>query len=391
MSLRLYSFVRKIRKTHVRKFSIAVEEKDEPAKDEAASQISSFRTAEDNPVKHNAGNLARLYTIPTDTQQQLFQHGGLNRTFMKQVATFQECSILVRQPAVEIISYLNRADYTRPVNKYVLYGKFGVGKSITLSHILHYAFVQKFVLVHIYWAMHWFRDMKEVATSVLSPGCMDLPIDAGLWLKHFKSQNSKLLLQLDLKTSKDYVWNQREVSTQGTPILELVEFGISRVKYACGVVDALISELKLASTAGRCKTLVMIDGFNAFTSSYTRIRDDNKMMVLPQQVSLARPFLDITKSDWCNGAVVLSVDQTANKERQESYFPRYLLGKEGFEHLDPFVPVLVDDYNVAEFDSMIEYYKDRKWIRNITASGQRELELITNRNPFALMEQCKFL
>lgn len=109
------------------------------------------------------------------------------------------------------------------------------------------------------------------------------------------------------------MWNQREVSSQGTPILELVEFGISRVKYACGVVDALIRELKLASTEGRCKTLVMIDGFNAFTSSYTRIRDDNKVMVLPQQVSLTIPFLDIVKSDWCNGAVVLSVDQIANK------------------------------------------------------------------------------
>ncbi|XP_029163694.1 28S ribosomal protein S29, mitochondrial [Nylanderia fulva] len=386
MSLRLYSFVRRIRKTHGRKFSTAAEVKDEPV-----SQINSFRTAESNPVNHNTDHIARLYTVPTDIQQQLFQYGGLNKTFMKQVTTFRECSILVRQPAVEIMSYLNQTDYTRPVNKYVLYGKFGVGKSIALSHILHYAFMQKYVLVHIYWAMHWFRDMKEVATSVLSPGCIDLPIDAGSWLKHFKSQNSKLLPQLDLRISKDYEWNQRETTSQGTPILELVEFGISRVKYACGVVDALIRELKLASTAGRCKTLVMIDGFNAFTSSYTRIRDDNKAMVLPKQVSLAIPFLDITKSDWCNGAVVLSVDQTANKERQESYLPRYLLGKEGFEHLDPFIPILVDDYNVAEFDSMIEYYKDRKWIRNITVSDQKELELITNRNPSALMEQCKFL
>lgn len=48
-------------------------------------------------------------------------------------------------------------------------------------------------------AAHWFKDTKEVATSVLSPGCMDLPIDAGLWLKHFKSQNSKLLSQLDVR------------------------------------------------------------------------------------------------------------------------------------------------------------------------------------------------
>jgi len=80
-------------------------------------------------------------------------------------------------------------------------------------------------------------------------------------------------------------------------------------------VEALIKELKLASTAGKCKTIVVIDGFNAFTAASTRIRDDNKMIVLPKQVSLARPFFDITKNDWCNGAVVLTVDEKANKVR----------------------------------------------------------------------------
>jgi len=78
-------------------------------------------------------------------------------------------------------------------------------------------------------------------------------------------------------------------------------------------VEALIKELKLASTAGKCKTIVVIDGFNSFTSTFTRIYDDNKVMILPKQVSLARPFFDITKNDWCNGAVVLTVDAKANK------------------------------------------------------------------------------
>ncbi|XP_011158728.2 28S ribosomal protein S29, mitochondrial [Solenopsis invicta] len=386
MSLRSYLLLRGICKTHGRKFGTAVK-----VKDEQAAQVCSFRTTESNPVNHNADHIARFYSMPTDIQQQLFLHSGFPRLFAKQVTTFQECAILIRQPAIEIISYLGQADYTRPVNKYVLYGKNGTGKSIILSHILHYALVQKYVLVHVHWAAHWFKDMKEVANSVLSPGCMDLPIDAGMWLKHFKTQNSNLLSQLDLKTTKDYTWNQREMTSQGTPILEFIDFGINRMKYACGVVDALIRELKLASTAGKCKTMVVIDGFNAFTSNHTRIYDDNKVMVLPKQVTLARPFLDLTKDDWCNGAVVLTVDARANKERRESHLPRYLLGKEGFEHLDPFIPVLVENYNIAEFDSMIEYYKDRKWIRNITPSGQKELELISNKNPLALLEQCKFM
>jgi len=109
------SFLRGIQKTYNRKFNTVAQ-----VKDEQPSQVCSFRTTENNPVNHNVNHLARLYTIPTDIQKQIFQYGGLTRSFMKQVITFQECSILIRQPVVEIISYLHQADYTKPVNKYVL-------------------------------------------------------------------------------------------------------------------------------------------------------------------------------------------------------------------------------------------------------------------------------
>lgn len=109
------SFLGRIQKTYNRRFSTAVQ-----IKDEQPNQVCSFRTTENNPVKHNVNHLARLYMIPTDIREQIFQYGGLTRSFMKQVVTFQECSILIRQPAIELISYLNQADYTRPVNKYVL-------------------------------------------------------------------------------------------------------------------------------------------------------------------------------------------------------------------------------------------------------------------------------
>ncbi|EFN82439.1 28S ribosomal protein S29, mitochondrial [Harpegnathos saltator] len=351
------------------------------------NQVCSFRTIENNPINHNKEHIGKFYKIPIE---QAIQCNGFPKRFVRQAVTFQEYAVMVREPAVEIMSYLNQIDYTRPVNKYILYGKIGTGKSITLCHVLHYAFTQKYITVHIPWVPHWFRNMKEVANSALLPGYLDLPIDAGLWLKHFKVQNINLLTQLDLKVSTDYTWNQREMTPQGTSILELLDFGLNRMKYACGVIDVLIKELKLASTAGKCKTIVVIDGFNAFTMDKTYIRDDNKALVPPNKVSLTISFLNITKSDWCNGAVVLTVDKHANQS-EGSDLPRYLLGKEGFEHLDPFIPILVDDYNTAEFDSMIEYYKERKWIRNITPEGQKELELITNRNPLTLMLQCNFL
>ncbi|KAK0091818.1 hypothetical protein PV326_002663, partial [Microctonus aethiopoides] len=73
------------------------------------------------------------------------------------------------------------------------------------------------------------------------------------------------------------------------------------------------------------------------------------------------------------------------KDHHQSIFPRYLLGKEGFEHLDPFLPVEVPIYSRDEFETVMEYYKERKWVRNISKEGQRELELLSNRNPYKLM------
>lgn len=109
------SLLRRIHKTYSKKFSTAVK-----MKDEQVVQVSSFRTIENNPVNHNTDHIARLYTVPTDVQQQLFHYGGIPGLFMKQVITFQEYALLIRQPAIEIISYLNQIDHTRPVNKYVL-------------------------------------------------------------------------------------------------------------------------------------------------------------------------------------------------------------------------------------------------------------------------------
>lgn len=114
--------MRRLSETCSRKFGTAVK-----VKDEQVTQICSFRTTENNPMNHDTDHIARLYTVPTDVQQQLFQYGGLPRLFTKQVTTFQECALLIRQPAIEIMSYLNQADHTRPVNKYVLCILFKIG------------------------------------------------------------------------------------------------------------------------------------------------------------------------------------------------------------------------------------------------------------------------
>ncbi|XP_062549219.1 small ribosomal subunit protein mS29 [Armigeres subalbatus] len=356
------------------------------------TKLDDFRTGETNPALHNKSHLSRFYTVPADVRKQIFSHGGFPKTFQKQIKTFNESCLMVREPAVELIDYMNRADYSRPANRFVLYGKDGVGKSIVLAHLLHYGYSQEFLLVHVPWVANWMKRVRETAISTTHEGCLDLPLDGAAWLIHFKHQNGKLLSKLDLKVSRDYVWTKRETTPAGAPILELIDHGINRAKFSCDAIAALLRELKEQSTQGKAKTMVVIDGYNAFFHPQTRIMTENKVRVTPDKVTLTKPFLDITSHDWCNGVCILAVDRMAlTEERMDSELPLYLLRREGFEHLDPFVPIRVDNYSEEEYYSCVQYYLDRKWIQSTEQGFDKELEFLSGRNPFKFMELCASL
>lgn len=119
--------------------------------------------------------------------------------------------------------------------------------------------------------------------------------------------------------SKDYTWTDQESTKCGEPLLDVIDYGINRIKFACGIVNALVNELKEASQAGKCRTLVVIDGFNAFTSKHTSIKDENNVFVPPEKISLTTTFLNSVDYNWCNGAAVLSVDTKANKVYNHRY------------------------------------------------------------------------
>lgn len=82
------------------------------------TNIPSFRISESNPAEHDASCLNRIYTVPSDITTSLM--ADMSIELKKQVQIFRELGILVRQPAVEVISYLEQTDYTKPINKYVL-------------------------------------------------------------------------------------------------------------------------------------------------------------------------------------------------------------------------------------------------------------------------------
>lgn len=358
----------------------------------SADVLESFRTNELSPTNQTTIQLSKFYRQNVNLRKQLFSHGGLPKTYEKQLKTFGESCLMVRQPALELINYIKNSDLSKPTIRYVVYGKDGTGKSLTLAHLLHYGYEQEFVLVHVPWIPNWFKKPKETANSTTREGCIDLPIDAAAWLIHFKTQNAHLLPKLDLKCSRDYVWSKRETTPAGATLIELIEHGIARIKFAPDTIAVLLDELKEQSTQGKCKTMVVLDGYNAFFYPRTHIVTENNVKVHPDKVTLTRPFISITNHDWCNGVCVLAVDRMAlSTDHMDSELPRYLLGKEGFEHLDPFVPIRVDNYNETEFDNCIDYYANRRWIQNCEPGYDKELKSLSGSNPYTLMQLCRSL
>lgn len=302
---------------HIPAFSTAVEVK-------FNDKLETFRTNEIDPIKHTEEHIGQYYTIPPEVKQQLFTHGGLPKKFDVQAKTFTETSLMVRKPAVDIIKCLRSADLSKPCTKFVVYGKKGSGRSLSLAHIIHYGLNAGYLLVHVPWVGNWMRRCKENSTSSTREGFMDLNLDAAQWLLHFKTQNAHLLNDPIFSLAEDIVWSKREVTSKGSTFLELIDHGTNRVKYASDCVVILAKEIKRLAKGNACKVLVAVDGYNAFFYPNTRIRTEKKEIVHPNKITLSLAFTELTKTDWNNSVAVLVVDELAIAEEDHiSHLPRY--------------------------------------------------------------------
>jgi len=359
----------------------------------AQEPLSVFRTQESDPACHAEKHAGQYYRLPPATVKTLFPH-GLPPRFQQQVKTFNEACVMVRPPALEIISYLQRADYSKPALRYLLYGLKGSGKTMSLCHTVHYCSSQGWMVLHIPDAHLWVKNCKELLASSFNTSRFDQPLEASTWLRNFKTTNDHFLSKL--KTTHRYIWTKREFTDEGRPLGELVDQGISRVKSSSDVVGALMKELRLQSgrpDAG-FRLAVAVDGVNALWGR-TSIKKEDKSEVSPDELTLVHNLRKLMNNDWCGGAVVASLSQTGSLHKPNSaYLPQELLGEEGFDSMDPFIPVSVSNYSEKEFESCYLYYLDRCWLQHAhsrTEEGKKELVFLSNRNPAALERLCAFI
>lgn len=85
-----------------------------------AAGISSIRTEVTDPRLHGEQHVGRFYRIPPDIFDGLFQLAGYTERRRKMLDVLADPSIMVRKPALEIIKLLNKTNYNKPVNRFVI-------------------------------------------------------------------------------------------------------------------------------------------------------------------------------------------------------------------------------------------------------------------------------
>ncbi|KAF4088412.1 hypothetical protein AMELA_G00081570 [Ameiurus melas] len=361
---------------------------------DVSHRFSIFRISENDPACHTGQHAGQYYTLPSEHVRTMFPH-GLPSRFQMQIKTFNEACVMVRQPALELISYLKRADYSKPALRYLLYGETGCGKTMSLCHALHFCSSQGWLVLHIPDAHLWVKNCSELLPSSSRPGRFDQPIQASQWLKNFKVTNDHFLTKI--KTTKRYVWTKRESTEEGRPLAELVNQGVTRVKSSSDVVGALLHELRLqagSASDGAFRMAVAIDGVNALWGR-TTLKKEDKSEVSAEELTLIHNLRKMLRNDWSGGAILTTLSQTGSLYTSRSaYLPTELLGEVGFDKMDPFVPIPVSNYNEQEFESCYLYYMDRNWLQHPhsqTEEGKKELIFLSNRNPSILERLCAFL
>ncbi|XP_053133229.1 28S ribosomal protein S29, mitochondrial [Hemicordylus capensis] len=350
-----------------------------------------FRTSEMDPGSHTEGQLGQHYSIPLQELEATFPH-GLPPRFRLQIKTFNEACFMVRKPALELLSYLKHTNFAHPAIRYVIYGEKTTGKTMTLCHAIHYCARQNWLILHIPDAHLWVKNCKELLPSSYKKERLDQPIEASSWLKNFKLTNERFLKEI--KTQQKYLWGKRESTEEGSPLSDVIDQGLTRVKNASDVVGVVLKELKQQCSRGSFKLLVAVDGVNSLWGR-TTLKTEDKSKVFPEQLTLVHNLRKMLVNDWSGGAIVTTLSQTgALFQPRRAYLPHELLGKEGFDTLDPFVPIQVFNYNEQEFESCYQYYLDRRWLLHEKAStngGRQELHFLSGGNPGQFERLCAFL
>lgn len=357
-----------------------------------------YQMANNDPSQLGVEDVGSLYRVAEEDIATLKFKDNLPPYFYKQVNTLGECVWLCRRPFLEVKSCLEAVSVSRPSLRIVLWGSFGTGKTLTLCQSLHYAHLQKWVVFHIRSAMFLTRKVEEIQMSTYHEGRINTPAHAVALLENFKANNLPLWKQLsELETTKTYEWSKADVTKKGQPLTEIVEMGLSAPFAASDCVGVLLKELKAYSSLGSIKLLVTIDKANSLYGK-TLVKRADRTYAPPCDLTLVHHLRKLFENDWKNGACLLIADKSelSNARDVETIpinTPLELFGDEGFDAIDPFVPIETPLYSEEELSNLYDYYKEKMWIATKlgrTDRARKEMMYISAFNPYNFERLCAF-
>jgi len=69
---------------------------------------------------HGVQSEGHFYRIPDSIKKKLFTYGGLPKSYKNLSETLNELCVMIRKPAIEVISNLKQSNFEGPATKYLL-------------------------------------------------------------------------------------------------------------------------------------------------------------------------------------------------------------------------------------------------------------------------------
>jgi len=410
--------------------------------EEEQKGLSYFRTSQSCPLQHDQRHLGRIFTMDQDSldvhgvgNKERFPNWMVRTEFVEHQQALNEHAFLLRAPMLEATQYLKQVKVRRETTpstdkganslKIIFWGEDGCGKKTSLLYTTDYCHREGYIILNFFKFRQWYFHYKEMQESNWKEGRYDHITRSQVFLKEFLNFNKDKIAHL--KTHADYSWSAREKTETGSPLLSVVETGITRPVVAADALGVLLKELRLhcedAVSRGEpdsCKVALVIDGMSKLFVERSYI--DRKMperpkkgpfkqdfideSIAPNELSVVRNIKKMLNPSLPNRVVIGSadivdvisirgvkyVDQLVDKmiPETQSYYPFALLGQEGWEALNPFIPIEVGRYTKAEMDTIIDYHLERNYLQPVAATepGRAEIHFMSARHPLDFMKFC---
>ncbi|CAH8433785.1 unnamed protein product [Heterobilharzia americana] len=355
----------------------------------------------------------------SENDYSLFIEPFLKVELTEELRAFNDLSLLLRKPTLNTIKDLidlqnlqresfreetNSSDSVilakRSVPRFVFYGQPGTGVSTTLAQITCFAGNNRWLVFPFTVCENFLEPSLDIAPSneyhynqhreEFTGDAFDFPARSADWLKVFLKINQPLLEKIKPVISRQVEWTRKDIMPVGTCWVDVINYCVARTKYATDCIGILLREMRsLSSTPDGPPCLLVIDGVNFIWCRGTLLRDKTLcVQIKPDRLAIVHHLKRALKGDWRHGAIVTSTNiRAAWPTDREEYTPGYLLGKSGFECMDPFVPVLVDNYTPSETDALLRFYEENKWLTNpaaFTPNGRAEIIFLSDNNPLEL-------